>query len=149
MTTKIIIVEGQRFSVPAETDIETVRQHLLPNFPGIAQASLQKGKETIDGAEVETIEFVKKAGTKGLNLVDSFSTLPEAPYQPLHMQMRDAHVLHRLTMKQLTIAEALPHARLLEQAIATFESHTSLGEQLCQRLAVLPADAVRSAVLGW
>lgn len=64
--TKIIIVSGQEFSVPAETDNEAVREQLKQmGFTDVATATLTKGKRLIDGVEIETVEFVKKAGTKG------------------------------------------------------------------------------------
>jgi Fe2+ transport system protein FeoA len=60
--TKIVIVAGSRFSVPAETDNEAVRQQLLAmGFADVASATIKTGDE---GGQA-TVEFVKKAGTKG------------------------------------------------------------------------------------
>jgi hypothetical protein len=60
--TKIIIVAGSRFSVPFETDNEAVRQQLLAmGFADVASADVRVGNE----AGQVTVEFVKKAGTKG------------------------------------------------------------------------------------
>jgi len=68
-TDKIIIVSGQEFRVPATTDNEAIRTHLKPNFPDVGNATIQTGTRTIDGVAYETIEFVKKAGTKGTDVV--------------------------------------------------------------------------------
>lgn len=64
-TDKIIIVSGQEFRVPADTDNEAIRTQLKANFPDVGNATIQTGKREIDGITYETIEFVKKAGTKG------------------------------------------------------------------------------------
>jgi len=68
-TEKIVIVSGQEFRVPADTDNEAIRNQLKSNFPDVANATVQKGKREIDGVEYDTIEFVKKAGTKGTDVV--------------------------------------------------------------------------------
>jgi hypothetical protein len=64
-TAKIIIVDGQRFQVPIETDNEAIRAQLAATYPMVSTATIQAGKETIDGVEYPTVEFVKKVGTKG------------------------------------------------------------------------------------
>jgi hypothetical protein len=62
---KIVIVSGQEFRVPADADHEAIRNQLTASFPDVGTATIQKGTRTIDGIRYETIEFVKKAGTKG------------------------------------------------------------------------------------
>jgi hypothetical protein len=62
---KIVIVDGNRFPVAIETDNEAIRAHLANTYPMVSTATIQKGKETIEGVEYQTIEFVKKVGTKG------------------------------------------------------------------------------------
>ncbi len=64
-TDKIIIVSGQEFRVPADTDNEAIRNQLRANFPDVGNATIQTGTKSIDGVEYQTVEFVKKAGTKG------------------------------------------------------------------------------------
>lgn len=64
-TMKIIKVDGQPFQVPVETDNEAVRAQLAGSYPMVSTATIQLGKETIDGVEYQTVEFVKKVGTKG------------------------------------------------------------------------------------
>lgn len=62
--TKIVIVSGQEFSVPLETDNEAIRKQLAGmGFADVASATIQTGKRQVDGQDVQTIEFVKKAGT--------------------------------------------------------------------------------------
>ena len=59
--TKIVIVAGQEFSVPADTDNEAIRQQLLAQgFADVEEATIQAGKKTVDDLEYETIEFVRE-----------------------------------------------------------------------------------------
>lgn len=63
---KIIIVEGNGHRLPKDTPMETIKAYLKTlNYPGIDQAEVRPGKQTIDGLAVETYEFVKVTGTKG------------------------------------------------------------------------------------
>lgn len=66
METKIVIVAGQEFSVPASTDNEAIRAQLKSmGFADVASATIKTGKRTVGGVETATVEFVKQAGTKG------------------------------------------------------------------------------------
>ncbi len=63
---KLVIVEGQRFLVAAAIDNETVRQHLIrQGFANLAGAEIRIGTAQHDGRTLATVDFIKKAGTKG------------------------------------------------------------------------------------
>ncbi len=63
---KLVIVEGQRFLVAADIDNETVRQHLIrQGFANLAGAEIRTGTAQHDGRTLATVDFIKKAGTKG------------------------------------------------------------------------------------
>jgi len=112
-TTKIVIVSGQEFSVPSETDNEAIRTQLAGmGFTDVASATISKGKRTIEGVEHETVEFVKKAGTKGLDgaeLAELLGSVPRASLDRMSGGLSRAQrlLLDRLVTNQLTIDEAL------------------------------------------
>ncbi|MFV9506464.1 MAG: hypothetical protein AB4911_18090 [Oscillochloridaceae bacterium umkhey_bin13] len=63
---KLVIVEGQRFLVATGIDNETVRQHLIrQGFANLAGAEIRTGTAHHDGRTLATVDFIKKAGTKG------------------------------------------------------------------------------------
>jgi hypothetical protein len=63
---KLVIVEGQRFLVAAGIDNETVRQHLIrQGFANLVGAEIRTGTAQHDGRTLATVDFIKKAGTKG------------------------------------------------------------------------------------
>jgi len=63
---KLVIVEGQRFLVAVGIDNETVRQHLIrQGFANLAGAEIRTGTAQHDGRTLATVDFIKKAGTKG------------------------------------------------------------------------------------
>lgn len=65
-TEKLVLVEGQRFIVDAAVADETVRQHLIrQGFAQLAGAEIRAGTAEHDGRTLATVEFIKKAGTKG------------------------------------------------------------------------------------
>ncbi len=65
-TEKLVIVEGQRFLVAAGIDNETIRQHLIrQGFANLAGAEIRSGTVQHDGRTLATVDFIKKAGTKG------------------------------------------------------------------------------------
>lgn len=148
--TKIVIVNGQEFSVPAATDNEAIRQQLAGmGFSDVAAATIQKGTRQVDGQDVETIEFVKKAGTKGLDgpaladLLGSLtpSALPAARhYGPTAAQ---AALLLQLTEGELTFADALDQEAAIADAIqACYEEPSrqdKKGAALCYLLDQLVA----------
>jgi hypothetical protein len=150
MTTKIVIVSGQEFSVPTETDNEAIRQQLASmGFADVASATIQTGKRTIDGQTVETIEFVKKAGTKGMDGVELAQLLCHVPpAAPPSRRSAGDELLTRLINGQLTIAEALfDNGDLIDNALVASrekQPHQSQGAQLCatsDRLPAVPAIA--------
>jgi len=140
---KIIIVSGQEFSVPADTDVEAVRETLKPNFPDVANATPQKGKRMVDGLEVETIEFVKRAGTKGSRLLAEL--LARIPPRPISGES-DEQLPHQLLGEQLTFDEALDGR--LARALTTLANATHPGDDLCKALDSVPA-AVSATPCGW
>jgi hypothetical protein len=119
--TKIVIVSGQEFSVPADTDVEAIRSALKGDFPDIATATIQKGTREIAGVTYETVEFVKRAGTKGLGAGDLAQLLRLVP-----SQLRQAtgpgkpQVLRALLTGQLTASEAVAQVDALLAAIAEY-----------------------------
>lgn len=150
-TTKIVIVAGQEFSVPAETDNEQIRTQLLAmGFADVASATIQRG--TRDG--VDTIEFVKKAGTKGLGGADLVALLAAVPpaRQAADPLSRTARVLLReLEAGTLTIGRALAEESVLLAAIDDRIARRPLqteGATLCTRVDALPAVPCATP-LGW
>lgn len=143
--TKIVIVSGQEFSVPAETDNEAIREHLKANgFPDVAAATIQTGKRTVEGQEVQTIEFVKKAGTKGLGGAELAQLLEAVPAERLgrHFSGTGADLLAKLEAGQLTVGAALAHEdriiNALEESVNRYP-YQSEGATLCGRVDRLPA----------
>jgi len=152
-TTKIMIVAGQEFAVPAETDNEAVRQQLLSmGFADVASASLKTSTRTLEGQEVPVIEFVKKAGTKGLTGADLAALIRRVPpTDPTRRQVlprRQADLIDRLLAGRLTCAEvraSIDDLRdgLTELAVARSVGglQRSTGAQLCRDIDPLPAAA--------
>lgn len=140
--TKIVIVAGQEFSVPANTDVEQIRQQLTAmGFADVAAATVQKGTRKVGEVTYETVEFVKKAGTKGAELGGAelaalLASVPQAP--GLHAR-RDAsrdmrEALRRLADETLTIGEALAAGDDLGRALMAIGHEgcrTTEGETLC------------------
>lgn len=157
--TKIVIVSGQEFSVPAETDNEAIRTQLAGmGFADVASATIQTGKRQVEGQEVQTIEFVKKAGTKGMDgagLYGLLSTLPPsalprpAAYGP---NAEQSQLLMRLWDGELTFADAISHVADLTKALdACYEQPPSKGTKgvaLCRTLDQLVAVAC-AAPVAW
>ena len=69
-TTRVVIVEGQQFSVPYATPIEAIRQQLVQmGFANVASAKAVEGTVDVEGQLLPSVEFVKQAGTKGLDTI--------------------------------------------------------------------------------
>lgn len=148
---KIVIVSGQSFSIPADTPDETVRQTLAPNFPEIATATIQKGTREVEGyGEVETVEFVKKAGTKGLEGRDLAALLARVPAQAVPATIRqNIPLAHAFMAGTLTCEQALAHYDVLRQSLqASLPVSHWEGHRLWQRIDALPA-APTSVEHGW
>jgi hypothetical protein len=65
-TEKLVIVEGQTFVVDATIDNETIREHLIrQGFANLAGAEMRTGARQHQGQTVPTVDFIKRAGTKG------------------------------------------------------------------------------------
>lgn len=157
--TKIVIVSGQEFSVPLETDNEAIRKQLAGmGFADVASATIQTGKRQVDGQDVQTIEFVKKAGTKGLDgadLVGLLAQLPAATLPPIRHYgptAPQAALLAELADAELTFDQAHTLADELERALdACHEgppSPSMKGATLCRTLDQLVAVA-SAAPVAW
>ena len=156
--TKIVIVAGQEFSVPADTDNEAIREHLKSNgFPDVAAATIQAGTKTVDGTEYQTIEFVKKAGTKGLSgadLAELLATVAPAPLESTRhgLGRTGAALVGRLMSRRLTVGEALADIEPLMAALLECEGRsytfTKEGVRLCERIDRVPAVACATPC-GW
>lgn len=148
-TTKIVIASGQEFSVPIETDNEAIRQQLAGmGFADVAAATIQKGTRDVDGQKVETIEFVKKAGTKGLDgaaLAALIATLEASSIPPIRMYgptASQASLLAALADGDLTFEQAITHDGLDAALTACGEqppSQAKKGVALCNQLSQLVA----------
>ncbi|MFV9506902.1 MAG: hypothetical protein AB4911_20310 [Oscillochloridaceae bacterium umkhey_bin13] len=65
-TEKLVLVEGQTFVVDATIDNETIREHLIrQGFANLAGAEIRTGTRQHQGQTVPTVDFIKRAGTKG------------------------------------------------------------------------------------
>jgi hypothetical protein len=65
-TEKLVIVEGQTFVVDATIDNETIREHLIrQGFANLAGAEIRTSARQHQGQTVPTVDFIKRAGTKG------------------------------------------------------------------------------------
>ena len=158
-TTKIVIASGQEFSVPAETDNEAIRQQLAGmGFADVASATIQKGTRDIDGQKVETIEFVKKAGTKGLDgpeLAALLATLPAEPLAPPIVcgpTAAQTELLMELVNGELTFADVLEQehdiAAALDACCEQPATPRQKGVALCNQLSPLVAVPC-AAPVGW
>lgn len=149
-TTKIVLVEGEQWSVPYDTPTDQVRENLAATFPGIRTATVRKGTTTIEGIVYETIEFTKQAGTKGQG------GHPPHPLLPL-LQLR---------RRSAGTVPNHAHARMVRRGLLSFEVALALplfpptpprspalmtGMRLCQRLETLSAVAAGPGlpVPGW
>jgi hypothetical protein len=157
--TKIVIVAGQEFSVPSETDNEAIRSQLAGmGFADVASATIQKGKRKIGEEQCETIEFVKKAGTKGMDgaeLAALLASVPRAsaPKRPeTGPSYQQTALLRRLLAGELPIGEALAHTDLPAALTACHHvtwSKSTEGDQLCNRLDLLLPVAAPGTPRGW
>lgn len=146
MSIKIVIVAGTEFQVPAATDDEAIRQQLLTmGFADVAGATISRGTRAIDGADVPTIEFVKKAGTKGLTppaLAELLASVPRAPLP----DTGPATLLGRLTSGRLTFRDLISHFDEVEAILDTEDA--TPGVDLCARAHAFPVPAATD-VPGW
>ena len=131
-TTKIVIVSGQEFSVPADTSIEDLRTHLAQTFPDVASATVQKGTKKLDGVTYETIEFVKKAGTKGATGAELAALLLDIPRVRLGAPpAATAELIDRVRQGHAMIADAVDlSAAAAIAALPRRETHQN-GGTLC------------------
>jgi len=154
-TTKIVIVAGQEFGIPVETDNEAIRAQLLAmGFADVAKpAEIKVGTREVDGQTVQTVEFIKKAGTKGLGGADLAQLLAELPRSSLGplMGITSAQLLGRLFDEQMTVGELLASEGALRHALhesAGGYRRQSEGAAVCARVDHAPA-APCATPLGW
>ena len=144
--TKIIIIDGNEFQVAADTDNEAIRAQLAQSFPMAQSATIQTGTRTLDGVEYQTVEFVKKVGTKGNNGAAIRAALASVSAQ------WDAHATLPTQIRALLAGELLisaccdPHlAHLLDAVIVDAHNpsrrHAHGGFVCVRSLASLPAVA--------
>lgn len=128
--------------MPAETPEADIRSHLAQTFPDVASAEIKRGTKAIDGVTYQTIEFVKRAGTKGADGRDIAGVLAGIPALRLSPPPTGArHLLDRVRQGQATIAEALDG-----NVITTIEglpesTQQIAGGTLCMSVDTLPAVA--------
>lgn len=157
--TKIVIVAGQEFSVPASTDNEAIRQQLAGmGFADVAGASIQQGTRTLDGVLYPTVEFVKKAGVKGMDATGVAILLGGVPPAKAQKRLRwgpnprQARLLADLHAGRFTIAQALAQQDDLTATFRSLERPANTrkpeGVTLCTQLDTLAPDAA-SDVSGW
>lgn len=155
--TKIVIVSGQEFIVPADTDNEAIRTQLSGmGFADVASATIQKGKRTVEGQELDTIEFVKKAGTKGLSgaeLAQMLASLPPSTLPPpitYGPTAAQTALLMQLADGELTFADALDReadlAKALDACGEDSPTRSKKGAALCTTLDQLVAQPCAVAV---
>jgi hypothetical protein len=105
-TEKIVIVGQESFRVPIDAAEKDLRDHLAAMFPDVANATVQKGTRTIENVIYDTIEFVKRAGTKGAaDLIPLLAQIPALRLSPPRTAI--ATLLNRVSAGNCTIAEAL------------------------------------------
>jgi hypothetical protein len=148
-TTKIVIVGGEKFHVSIDADNEAIRRQLLDQgFADVASATIKTGTLTIGEVEHPTIEFVKRAGTKGLDGADLAALLGRVP--AIGNSTRQPDLLMRLVSGGLTVAEALVDgAGPIQDALQcdddeVYQAH-SKGAELCNSIDELPAVAAPCA----
>jgi hypothetical protein len=150
--TKIVIVSGQEFSVPADTDVEAIRSALKGDFPDIATATIQKGTREIAGVTYETVEFVKRAGTKGLGAGDLAQLLRLVPPTAPPASNTPSFLARQFLAGQLTGQQAvdggLPLVAELDRVDSSYQTRGK-EETLCKQLDALSPVAAPSAPSGW
>jgi hypothetical protein len=133
-TIKIVIVSGQEFQVPIESTVDELRQHLTTMFPDVASATVQHGKKKIDGVEYPTIEFVKRAGTKGATGDELLAILAQVPAVRLDAPPGESgNLIAQVCAGHATIGQALDGQVLARIAALPRRSHQN-GGLLCSRL---------------
>lgn len=152
---KIVIIAGREFSVAPDVPVETIRQQLVAaGFPDAASAEVKIGKRVVDGVEYQTVELIKKAGTKGLGGHELLNLLCEVPVSAMAMAPgltdRQLDLLVRLDGGHLAAGEALERIDELLVALrrcSRSEYFQSDEENLCGRFDML--GAIPAAVSEW
>lgn len=154
-TTKIIIVAGQEFSVPADTNNEDVRKQLSSmGFADVASATIQTGSRVLDGQEIPTVEFIKKAGTKGMESADLVTLIARVPADRSPVRRRGPTLAQQQLLIALAAGGLTMDAALRADLSGAFDaatpepSYMTPGRDLCRRLTAR-ASAASIDVLGW
>lgn len=138
---KIVKVGAQEYSVPADTENEALRTTLAPNFPEVASATISISSREVEGyGVVEVVEFVKKAGTKGLttSLLRALDGV-----QPFPVPTQLSPLLTRLLAGEMEVQEVLVQLEALQVELHALEAaqETQQGVRLCHALDNIPAVA--------
>lgn len=149
-TERIIIVSGQEFRVPLATPLADVRAHLAQTFPDVASATEQKGKKKIDGVEYETVEFIKKAGTKGLEFAAVVAALADLAPLPVPQILSHAELERIIELRagNMTFAEAL-ELDVIALVSALSQPQSMNGVTLCNQLDNITPVAHAARSFGW
>jgi len=146
VTTKIVRIEGEHFSVPYAMPISEIRENLQTTYPGIRTATVATGVILIADVRYETVEFSKQAGTKGAgddpHPLHALLALPRLPLGPIP----NLRIVQALRHGAYTFAEALDLPLFMGRSV------TYSGEAaLCPTLDALPAVASGPdlTVPGW
>lgn len=146
--TKIVIAAGQEFSVDVSADNEAIRSHLAATFPEVATAEIRQTTRTVDGVEIPVVEFVKKAGTKGLSGAELAARLMLVPRGRLPREgftRQQADLLSRFMEGKMTVDEALAAENAI---LAAHEAATGIsrpveeGARLCNVVCSAPAESL-------
>jgi hypothetical protein len=160
-TTKIVIVAGQEFSVPADTDNEAIRQQLVANFPDVASAKIKEGTKQIGDVTYPTIEFVKQAGTKGMDAGELAALLAHVPPTSAPrtaaggLDRTQLALLRRLAAGNLTFDAALEAYEGLHDAVHVCMNTSDLlpadheGGRVCAQIGNLAAVAMGRVPSGF
>lgn len=151
---KIARVAGQEFG-PIGMDVanETIRAQVLSmGFADVGSAEIKEEARTVEGGTALVIEFVKRAGTKGLDSLELLALLrrlppAQTPCRVADLSAREVCELRRLQAGEMTVQEFLDDTlawsamQKLNQQVAT--RHTTMGgTRLCMDLDRLTPAAI-------
>ncbi|MBX0330032.1 hypothetical protein K2Z83_20395 [Oscillochloris sp. ZM17-4] len=143
-STWIVRIDGQEFSVAADTPEVQIRQTLSLQYPGARDAQITYDNVDIAGQRHKVLVFTKRAGTKGLSAGEDLAlliiTVPPVPVAAV----RGAGSLLRDLRGTLTF-EQLLLAPVDREGLLVFSTHEV---DLCMRLCDVPAGPVVVTIDG-
>lgn len=149
-TTMIVVAAGQEFSVPLGTPEQDIRSHLAATFPDVANATPQWSKRTVEGVEYKVLEFVKRAGTKGADLLELLADIP--PLWDGVLAPAALELVRRFLSGNMKVGEALDLNLVTIIENVPESSYRTSGRTLCAQLDLLsPSPATNPAAFesGW